>query len=244
MPVLVPIKTKEDWVGELQGVSASSVSMNVFQGGKKKFSDSGDLMFAHFGLSGPLALNMSRGIGKLVSQSEDEIKLILDLKPIQDLLKMCKKNFGLVLPKITGFIIYVVAVTTLVVLSMRSFRLLKFIGTEKKKMLVFLSCLLYALALPRFKDYSFILLIVPTYYIIMKTDRVKSYALFFILTIISAKYITLPGLGIVYNFIWKYYPLLIAYFIFGVYICEISQMYRKEMLGSGKPALQPSKTQV
>ena len=163
---------------------------------------------------------------------------------IQDLLKMCKKNFGLVLPKITGFIIYVVAVTTLVVLSMRSFRLLKFIGTEKKKMLVFLSCLLYALALPRFKDYSFILLIVPTYYIIMKTDRVKSYALFFILTIISAKYITLPGLGIVYNFIWKYYPLLIAYFIFGVYICEISQMYRKEMLGSGKPALQPSKTQV
>jgi predicted Rossmann fold flavoprotein len=111
MPVLVPIRTKEDWVGELQGVSVNSVSLAVYQDGKKKFSDSGDLMFAHFGLSGPLALNMSRGIGKLIAQtgtqnipvvkkteSEDEdfdqasdessmvhdnnnIKMILDLKP-------------------------------------------------------------------------------------------------------------------------------------------------------------------
>ncbi|EKE12000.1 MAG: hypothetical protein ACD_14C00046G0001 [uncultured bacterium] len=73
MPVLVPIKTKEDWAGELQGVSANSVSISVYQNKKKKFSDSGDLMFAHFGLSGPLALNMSRGIGKLLSQSEEDI---------------------------------------------------------------------------------------------------------------------------------------------------------------------------
>lgn len=81
MPVLVPIKIKEDWTGELQGVSAGSVSIAVYQNGKKKFSDSGDLMFAHYGLSGPLALNMSREIGKLSRQSEDDIKLVLDLKP-------------------------------------------------------------------------------------------------------------------------------------------------------------------
>ncbi|MDD5397008.1 MAG: NAD(P)/FAD-dependent oxidoreductase [Candidatus Moranbacteria bacterium] len=81
VPALVPIKIKEDWAGELQGVSAGSVSIAVYQNGKKKFSDSGDLMFAHYGLSGPLALNMSRGVGKLMSQSENEIKLTLDLKP-------------------------------------------------------------------------------------------------------------------------------------------------------------------
>ncbi len=78
---LVPIKTKEDWVGELQGVSVNSVSLAVYQDGKKKFSDSGDLMFAHFGLSGPLALNMSRPIGKLLAQGEENIKFVLDLKP-------------------------------------------------------------------------------------------------------------------------------------------------------------------
>ena len=81
MPVLVPIKIKEDWVGELQGVSAGSVSITVYQGGKKKFSNEGDLMFTHYGFSGPLALNMSRNIAKLVSQSDDDIKFILDLKP-------------------------------------------------------------------------------------------------------------------------------------------------------------------
>lgn len=81
MAVLVPIKTKEDWVGELQGVSVNSVSLAVYQDGKKKFSESGDLMFAHFGLSGPLALNMSRGIGKLLVQGEENIKFVLDLKP-------------------------------------------------------------------------------------------------------------------------------------------------------------------
>ncbi|NTW26978.1 MAG: NAD(P)/FAD-dependent oxidoreductase [Candidatus Moranbacteria bacterium] len=81
LPALVPIKILEDWVGELQGVSAGSVGITVFQGGKKKFTDAGDLMFAHYGLSGPLALNMSRGIGKLISQSDENIKLVLDLKP-------------------------------------------------------------------------------------------------------------------------------------------------------------------
>ncbi|HBI33821.1 MAG TPA: aminoacetone oxidase family FAD-binding enzyme [Candidatus Moranbacteria bacterium] len=81
MPVLVPIKIKEDWVGELQGVSAGSVSIAVYQGGKKKFSNEGDLMFTHYGFSGPLALNMSRDIAKLVSQSDENIKFILDLKP-------------------------------------------------------------------------------------------------------------------------------------------------------------------
>ena len=81
LPVLVPIKILEDWVGELQGVSAGSVSVTVYQSGKKKFSDAGDLMFAHYGLSGPLALNMSRGLGKLASENDEDIKLVLDLKP-------------------------------------------------------------------------------------------------------------------------------------------------------------------
>lgn len=80
-PVLVPIKTKEDWAGELQGVSVNNVELSVFQNGKRKCADNGDLMFAHFGLSGPLALNISREIEKLMSKDESEIKLSIDLKP-------------------------------------------------------------------------------------------------------------------------------------------------------------------
>lgn len=93
---LVPIKTAEDWAGELQGVSASNVAITIFQQAKKKFVDSGDIMFAHYGLSGPLALNISRQIGELISKGptfgdingsvqgrtlDGEVKLVIDLKP-------------------------------------------------------------------------------------------------------------------------------------------------------------------
>lgn len=81
-PALVPIKTKDDWAGELQGVSVGNVALNVYLSGKKKFSGVGDLMFAHFGLSGPLALNTSRDISKLIEQNNSaDIKLSIDLKP-------------------------------------------------------------------------------------------------------------------------------------------------------------------
>jgi predicted Rossmann fold flavoprotein len=77
--VLVPIKTRETWVEELQGVGAGSVEISAWQGGKKKFSDIGDVMFAHYGLSGPLVLNMSRKIAQLNAQGE--VKLKIDFKP-------------------------------------------------------------------------------------------------------------------------------------------------------------------
>lgn len=87
-PALVPINVKEDWVGELQGVSAGNVKLTVYHAGKKKISDTGDLMFAHFGLSGPLALNMSRGVGKLLAKNTENIKLVVDLKPYLDFEKL------------------------------------------------------------------------------------------------------------------------------------------------------------
>lgn len=94
---LVPIKTTDDWAGELQGVSANNVSLTVLQNGKKKAHGVGDLMFAHFGLSGPLALNMSRDISKLLGKNEDdEIKFNIDFKPylsIEQLDEIVRKDF-------------------------------------------------------------------------------------------------------------------------------------------------------
>lgn len=80
-PVLVPMKTKEDWVGELQGVSLSNVSLNVYQNGKKKNSNTGDMIFTHFGISGPLVLNTSKEISNLTKEDFSPIKLAVDFKP-------------------------------------------------------------------------------------------------------------------------------------------------------------------
>lgn len=94
-PILTPIRIKEDWVGDLQGVSVSSVRLSTYQNNKKKFFQEGELMFAHFGLSGPLALNVSREISQLL-KDDAEIKLIVDLKPyltFEQLDEILRKDF-------------------------------------------------------------------------------------------------------------------------------------------------------
>jgi predicted Rossmann fold flavoprotein len=79
-PILTPIIVIEEWIKEMQGISISSVAMSVYINNKKKISQAGDLMFAHFGLSGPLALDMSREIQKL-RKNNDNIKISIDFKP-------------------------------------------------------------------------------------------------------------------------------------------------------------------
>ena len=81
-PALVPIKIKEDWPKKLQGLSLKNIELSVLQNGKKKDSRFGELLFTHFGLSGPIVLDLSSRIGELLENGE--VKLDLDLKPALD----------------------------------------------------------------------------------------------------------------------------------------------------------------
>ncbi len=82
-PSLVPLRVRERWVRELSGVSFPDAKLTVFQDGKKQESRRGKLLFTHFGLSGPLALNMSRGIDELLKQGA--VTVSVDLFPGQDI---------------------------------------------------------------------------------------------------------------------------------------------------------------
>ncbi len=82
-PSLVPLRVRERWVRELSGVSFPDAKLTVFQDGKKQESRRGKLLFTHFGLSGPLALNMSRGIDELLKQGT--VTVSVDLFPGQDI---------------------------------------------------------------------------------------------------------------------------------------------------------------
>jgi predicted Rossmann fold flavoprotein len=82
-PALVPIKIKEDYGKELQGLSLKNVEISAFQNGKKKFSEFGECLFAHFGLSGPIVLDISKKVGELLKAGK--VELCLDLKPALDL---------------------------------------------------------------------------------------------------------------------------------------------------------------
>ena len=79
-PALVPLKTKEPWVKDLQGLALENIRIIIHCGNKKIRSAVGELMFTHFGVSGPLVLDMS---GDIVSALEEhkEIKMEIDLKP-------------------------------------------------------------------------------------------------------------------------------------------------------------------
>ncbi len=91
-PALVPIKIKEDWVGELQGLSLKNVEINVFQQNKKKRSEFGECLFTHFGLSGPIILEISKEVGELLKN--DKVKLSLDLKPALDFAELDQRLQG------------------------------------------------------------------------------------------------------------------------------------------------------
>ena len=79
LPSLVPLVIKEEYVKELQGLSLRNVKATVLDGKKKLYEDFGEMLFTHFGVSGPLMLSASSYIAKKVK--EKELKLIIDLKP-------------------------------------------------------------------------------------------------------------------------------------------------------------------
>ena len=88
-PSLVPIETKENWVGSLQGVSLKNVSVALFQNNKEFDFRFGEMLFTHFGLSGPIILDLSKKIGELLTTGEVILKI--DLKPALDFLKLDKR---------------------------------------------------------------------------------------------------------------------------------------------------------
>jgi predicted Rossmann fold flavoprotein len=89
VPALNPVKTSEGWVKELQGLSLKNVSLKLFQNGKKQDERFGEMLFTHFGVSGPIVMDMSKKIGALLKNGP--VKLILDLKPALDFKKLDKR---------------------------------------------------------------------------------------------------------------------------------------------------------
>lgn len=98
MPSLVPIEIEEDWIKELQGLSLKNVELTIKDSKKKiLYKDFGEMLFTHFGISGPIVLSASRIINK-----SNNLKAIIDLKPAlsnEELDKRIQKDFSKCLNK-------------------------------------------------------------------------------------------------------------------------------------------------
>ncbi len=79
MPALVPITTEESWVPSLQGLSLRNVNVQIFDGKKKLYDEFGEMLFTHYGVSGPLILSASSYVGKKLR--DHQLKMLIDLKP-------------------------------------------------------------------------------------------------------------------------------------------------------------------
>lgn len=81
-PGLVPLTVEEAWVSELQGLSLKNVkAVACTDGGKRINEDFGEMLFTHFGLSGPIILSMSHDIGAYLYKNQLPVKIKIDLKP-------------------------------------------------------------------------------------------------------------------------------------------------------------------
>ena len=77
-PSLIPLTTSDGWTGELQGLSLKNVRLTAVNGRKTVYSELGELLFTHDGVSGPLVLELSCHLPQPVPNSLD---VTIDLKP-------------------------------------------------------------------------------------------------------------------------------------------------------------------
>lgn len=102
-PSLVPLRAKEKWCGELMGLSLKNIKIVIKnKNGKTLYEDFGEMLFTHYGVSGPVVLSASR---HLLGKFGDGVVLAIDLKPalsfkeldnriLRDFEKYINKNFA------------------------------------------------------------------------------------------------------------------------------------------------------
>lgn len=98
-PSLVPIVTEESWVKDLMGLSLRNVELSVVAKNKVQAKMFGEMMFTHFGITGPIVLSLSHTVGKLMRKKNiGTIGLDINLKPAlspEILDKRLQKDFDL-----------------------------------------------------------------------------------------------------------------------------------------------------
>lgn len=98
-PSLVPLVTEEVWVKDLMGLSLRNVELSVVAKNKVQAKMFGEMMFTHFGITGPIVLSLSHTVGKLMRKKNiGTIGLDINLKPalsVEKLDKRIQKDFEL-----------------------------------------------------------------------------------------------------------------------------------------------------
>ena len=149
---------------------------------------------------------------------------------LSDIFKWISQNIGIVVPQAIQFILFLLFVAAVTFFSHKAYKRLQQLDLKDKEIIsLFLVCLVYALIHPRFKDYAHMLLLPPAYYIIKNTRYTSAVPFVYFLSILVYPPFIVPGTEIVFSFFWKYYPLMIVYTIWVMYLHEISSLGKNEV---------------
>ena len=88
-PALAPVRTKETWVKDLQGISLADAGIYLVRNNRRIDLGIGEIIFTHFGISGPAIINASKFIGEHLG--DDKVFLELDLLPALDISELEEK---------------------------------------------------------------------------------------------------------------------------------------------------------
>ncbi len=80
-PALVPLVTAEDWVKQLQGLTLKNVQITAWRGSKPLEQHFGEMLFSHFGITGPIVLSLSRRVVDELARTGKPVRVTIDLKP-------------------------------------------------------------------------------------------------------------------------------------------------------------------
>jgi len=87
-PSLVPLESDSEYIKSLQGLSLRNVKVSICCGDRILASEFGEMLFTHFGFSGPIILSLSKAVADAFEKGNKDLDLIIDLKPALDMQKL------------------------------------------------------------------------------------------------------------------------------------------------------------
>lgn len=146
-----------------------------------------------------------------------------------------ERHAGIHLPGWFAVLLFCLSSACILILAVWGIRTLSRQGRPNRELLIVLfSCIVYALLMPRFKDYSYLLLLVPAWYLLFRSDLVRSPRIAAIAVMIPF-HPAVAGLGILTTF-WKFYPLMVSIILFVFYL----QYIRRDRFPSPDSSSSPS----
>jgi len=163
-------------------------------------------------------LNAGRVLDRTIVMSQPST---FDL--LEDLIRMLKGTTGLALSSGVHLAVFGAVVATVLIVTVRRFTMLRSLDlVDREKIMIFIACTVYAMVVPNFEDYEYIILIVPAYWILKRSGDVNFYMFFFMFTLLSSVLTPLPLIRPLIRIMLEYSPLVLAYLIWGMYLREVA----------------------